>query len=343
VPSAALLVAACLAASGVRATAQEGGERAVRAHPAPALSAESWEGTTEPPTVAGCHGLPLLIVRFDWSDAAAREAFVPMVADLRAANTDLGLTCVALAHVEDADLVRTALAGLDAPFPVGLCGRADAWFDDDPSARDRAFLVGRSGDLLWSGSMADDWPDFYAHLLEAYRRIALPALDDECGGVLLDACATYYAGKLPIAAKQASEADDASVRAAADSLLAKVASAQQQLESSLVAAAESGDAFEFARLERLAKKALDPKEFGPRLRELVRSMRKVRGAADELGVARDWFELVEVRPAFYPARKEKDGDRFSAHARTILGKCAPESRVRAAIEPLLARYADAHE
>ena len=112
------------------------------------ISAQSWINSPAPPTLAGFKGNVVVLEFFATWCGPCRSA-TPHLVKLFNDNYNRGLRVVGLTNEADYNLVYGFASELKVNYPVGVGSRSG--LDYSVSAIPKAFLLDRSGTVIWSG------------------------------------------------------------------------------------------------------------------------------------------------------------------------------------------------
>lgn len=296
----------------------------------------------QPGDLAQHHKKVVIVHVIDWSEPATSTDLIELVRDAVKANEDREVAAIGIMQAGERSQTRAMQAGVS--WPVALTDLRDGKSPYiEPGAQSRVFVIGRSGQLVWRGNPASDRTGFTDALTDAMNQLGVERLERDLGEDFDKALELYYGESLTKALSQAerlqaSAKDGDQQRADAEQLI--VAAKATEL-AWLRAMRESGkrrrDFDEYVRnIDALIKAC--PRTSGKEAKAHEKATSRKSNYGLRLKDERRYQELLEDRPALFPAVKSKENDRFAKKVEKFLkGKrltAEPERRA----QDLLDRY-----
>lgn len=247
-------------------------------------------------------------------------------------NREHGLRAISITAADEDEMY------LDAAKARGL-GHTIAsanWFGQDSpylnlnetAGPTYAFVIGRSGGVVWAGNHAKDQDAFLEALREALAAPAAPALPPSLDGGLDDAVRAYVERDFPraekiarkIAARHRKKKDPASqeLAAQAERLATLVTRHHDALAAPFVDSADDS-----ATAEDIARSYLGLLADFPKAEATRRAEKWIAGrdaGRDEVRAHIAWLELAAQRPPLFTSRFEKPEKRYARKLESYLKK-----------------------
>lgn len=250
---------------------------------------------------------------------------LPLVKRMHAANATDDLRVIALTGMIGSDSDETPLEKareLDIQYAVGLTAMFGEWtpylnLNKMPSLT-YAFVIGRSGGVVWRGDTSRDTDEFIEAVRAALAAPKLRPLPASADAELAEAVAAYALGDLLKARKLAEKTAASFGKKKGEAAQAIVAEATQligQVDDTLLELSGALDqAFEARDAEACARAALTLRSLFPKS-DAAASVRS-RLAEDSSFAATfeswtTWIELGNERPPAFPERHEKLEKRYA--------------------------------
>jgi hypothetical protein len=293
---------------------------------APPHGVEAWQGTESTdgvvrrsssradPQGRSLSDLAGQVVLLYWVESDRER--LSLVSDLLRCNTDRRLTVLGLASPADAAMARELLSDHGLQHPIGLVERDGTPYGGQPMA-----VVGRTGELLWSGDPGREESSLLKVLTAALDRWPAPRVERVLGPQLDKALASYYAGDWAKAYKSTGKARSKAPEEAGY-LLELLDEHERELLGRIPALAGSLRHGELALLDRALQRGWPKSAAALACRQQAKDAIKQLGASTYLD-AEVWAGLQDLRPVLFPARKDSAGKRFAKK----LGALARNSNV----------------
>ena len=298
--------------------------------------------------VRSYHGVPLIVHTLAWNDATCTGEVLPLMRDLVRANEDRGIAMIGVSQSdgqEDPAADYEQWQEHELAYPVAredLMASESPYVDLAANGLVHAFVIGPNGALLWRGDPAAEQRDFLAAVDQAYGRTVVPALERPLHPVYRQATADYLAGRLHKVLDQATKlmvsADDAQ-REDGGALIDLVHAAQEDWRERAHMLAAGTPRMEFLVVARDLRACLPKSKAAKELKDIEKDLNKKTFWTLRSKELKEWLELREERPALFPARSSKAGDRFARKLEKYLRKTNNSHEATQAAETLLARYA----
>jgi len=216
--------------------------------------------------------------------------------------------------------------------PLGAAdgfGTMTPWLNLNKSAAlTWCFVIGREGGVRWAGNPARDDEEFLAAVSRALRE-DLPPLAGPVPEELAEAVAEYVGGDLTRARTSAEKAlgrldkkkGDVETEARAvqaRALLATIDAWLAARRGGLASAVANDDAETFARERRRVLAHFPKSDAVKELKTLEKGLREHGDLGARVAAWTEWLELEDERPPTFPARRDKDGERYAKKLRKRL-------------------------
>ncbi len=294
---------------------------------------EDWLQTGEETDLqlAALRGKVVLLHTFAWDSEPCTRTLIPLVNDLVRANRDRELAAVSICASDDEGGDASARpTRLHMTHAVGVAKEGECpYLVPGEGGIGQLFLVGRSGLLLWRGDPVREQEAFLEAVRLALGQPAAPCLERDLRPELGEACAEYCAGRYGLARslaekvrgrfEEAAGEEAEGIAADAEHLIGLVSRLEQEhLDSARDALVKHRSMRFMVSIDVLSRGF--PKTRSSRLaQEMVKE--SVRGRfAGSFRDARDWFEIRGERPPLFPARRDREGDRFAREIEKYLRK-----------------------
>lgn len=269
------------------------------------------------PQLNELHGRVVVVHTFDSHDPEMIASGLLTLRDLSKAAADRRFMVVSLCDPSDVDGARRAFEYAEMENPLGHLKGASAgrYFDREKLGSRAAFVVGRSGELVWQGDLVRDHKGFCAAVDVALARFEAPRIERTVDVALEAALAEYWSGRFEKARALLKKfnkpnKDASTVAADAEHVLALI----DAHERDLVARARQAGAAQ--AIEKLVELDLVLQAGFDRPSKIVAQEELKRIDATTLMAgrtvdARKWSELAAERPLFFPTRNDAEGKKFA--------------------------------
>ncbi len=346
--------------------------------PAPELGIDTWRGADERPSrvigkildgngvrpieglgeldellggksaagLARHHGKVLLIHAIDWRDSESRLDVLGLVRDLARANADRDLQPISIMDPGERAEQHASDSGLDWPVAIAALGESTSpYVVAARPAHRTVFVIGRSGELVWSGDAVADKRAFLAAVDDALARLGAARIERDLGADLGAALEEYYAGELSKAAAlahrahdDAERAGDGMLRSDAQYLSDKIRETELTWLRAMREASERRREFgAFLRYVDALATAF-PRTAGKAAREHEKQLEKAGHNLARLKDEREWLAVQARRPVLFPAYKDRTHDRFAKRIDKFLGRARAAKDAERRAQDLRDRY-----
>jgi hypothetical protein len=182
-----------------------------------------------------------------------------------------------------------------------------------------AYVITRSGGILWAGDPSAKLAEYYAAIVEARNQVPTEPLPESLAPELAPAVAAYVRGDFPgcetalaaVVKKLGKKPEAERVRADADKLTAAVAATRKALMDELERSVGDDSAEKFQRAYERVRRAFPKGECADRAGQLdmVMSLQRPHGPVCKRWS--QWFAIEAARPATFPAEKDKSSAKFA--------------------------------
>ncbi|MGK0202360.1 MAG: hypothetical protein ACI9S9_001427 [Planctomycetota bacterium] len=262
------------------------------------------------------HRKVVIVHVIDWADPSSSTDLIELMRTVFKANEDHGVQLLGIMEKGDKAQKRARDAGIDWPLAMTSLRVSPSPYIV-ASQQPRAFVIGRSGALLWQGNPTSDRVAFSAVLVDAFARLPRQRVDRDLVQELGTALKDYYRGSL------------AKSLAATKRLYSKsrkgVATPLQMHAKYLAAKVHATEVDWLQMMRKTSALCQDFDQYVQHVAALVAEFSKTSGKdarANEKQISkmsnyamrlkdeRAWLKCISARPALFPARQSKAGDRF---------------------------------
>ncbi|MCZ6598595.1 MAG: hypothetical protein O7B99_13210 [Planctomycetota bacterium] len=290
------------------------------------------------------HGHALIVHTFDWDDPASGIELVALVVDLVSANQARELAAIGIASPIDekigADLALRR--GIEHPVALtDLLGSGSPYVAGAVNGLTYAFLIGPSGELVWRGNPMKKEAGFLEAVRDALARHPLPRVEWPLHDELDPALAGYYPGELSRAESAAAKTESGAkpgLAADADYLQKRIGLAAIELLHDLREAVSKRRVDDFVVLRHFGRIAFPRGEIAKEIGRLEKEALKVTNFQNRMRDNEKWLDLQEDRPALFPARKSRTGNKLAKKLEKFLRSTSNSLRVTRTAQELLDRY-----
>jgi hypothetical protein len=301
---------------------------------APALEHVEWlqlDAASDPgkggtqPEIAKLRGQVVVLATFGHFCDSCVRAGIPLANAIRASNPGdvrvIGLTSVWQEETRDALLAKARALGIEHSIAVGdFTGTWTPYLDmDEQDNLTWAYVITRSGGILWAGDPSAKTADFLAAIARARSQPPAEPLPASLAPELAPAVAQYVEGDYPgceatlaaLTKKLGAKPALQKAREDAARLSALIEGTRKLLMDELERSVGDDHPERFARAAYHVKRAFPKGPCSDRLGQLdmVMSLQRPHGVTCRKWS--DWLELAAARPANFPAQKDKAGAKFA--------------------------------
>jgi hypothetical protein len=285
------------------------------------------------PAIADLRGQVVLVHTWGYYCSPCMRESVPYVVDLMEARRADGLRAYSITvpisdgKPEDHFVGVGREMGIEHPM-----GYADGYGGMSPYVNMNVnkgltwcFVIGREGGVRWAGDPSIDDEEFLDAVRAALFEEPLPPLPEEVPEVLEEAVRSYVAGDLVRASgeiervlakhRKTGEPEVASVVAAATGLRAQIEQHRVELLGRLEAAFEERDAESYLAAREPLLARFRKSDAADRVAELDAEGKRDDAFRHELERWRDWNELRSAAPVLFPARVDRETERWAKKLR----------------------------
>lgn len=299
-------------------------------------------GRKQPGDLAQYHKKVVLVHVIDWAEPAASSDLIDLMNDVVKANEDREVQAIGIMEDDEKSKTRAGEAGV--AWPIGLTSlRNSPSLYVTPTKQSRVFVIGRSGQLVWRGNPSTDRAGFLKALAAALNQLGAQRIERNLGEPFDDALSLYYGESLTKALAQAKRLKTAArtdARQRVDAEHLRIAAKDTELSwlrAMRAGAQRRRDFDKYVRnIDGLVKAF--PRGTGKEARAHEKATSRKSSNALRLKDERKLQALQIIRPALFPARKNKKHDRFAKRVNKFLSsKMLTNEAERRALD-LLDRY-----
>lgn len=287
-------------------------------HLAPPLGEKAWlarqQGFTLDPSLAFFHGKVVLVHPVP---AEAGDPTLELLADLAEACEDRDLRLVGLAA--EGSLQSWKLAGLGVSWPVAeVVPGESAWWPAE--GRPPVAVVGRAGEVRWSGAPLDDEQAFLEAVDTALRLPRGPRLAADPGPELAEVAEALWQADWLRAEKEARKAekslsgqrDEASRAAArrAEDVLAALERHGEDLLAEATGAVRADQGLVYWRARTALEQGFPRSPWAREAKALEKEAMRSNLVLVFVDAEKYLTDVHPERPILFPVRRSPEGDRF---------------------------------
>lgn len=280
-------------------------------------------GRKQPGDLAQHHKKVIVVPVIDWAEPTTSTDLIELVRNIVAANEDREVQVLAIMAAGKRSEQRAKDARVTWPAAVTPLHKSASPYIN-PSKQSRVFLIGRSGQLAWRGNPTSDRSGFLRALGAALNQLGAARIERDLGEGFDSALRHYYAESTTKALAQAkrlkSSAKNNERQAADAEHLTSLAKATelQWLRAMRAAGKRRRDFDDYVRhIDGLVNAF--PRTSGKDAKAHEKATSRKSNYGLRLKDERGLMALQQVRPALFPALKNKANDRFAKRLDKFLG------------------------
>ena len=294
--------------------------------------------------LAAYHRNVVVVHVIDWADPRSSTDLIELMRSVAKANEDRGMQLLGIMATGENAQTRARAASIDWPVAMTLLHESLSPYIV-ASQQPRAFVIGRSGELIWQGSPSSDRRGFLKALDVAFSRLACERVERDLGPELSASLQHYYDGALAKSLSVAERIRGGASKTVATPLQLDAVHLIGKVRDTEVAWLQamrksSGRRREFDQYVQHvdALVAAFPKTSGKEARAHEKELSKKSNYTLRLKDERAWQKCTSERPALFPARKDKASERFAKRLGKFLQSARNATDAVSRGQALLDRY-----